>query len=63
MSAQDIVAVGFLTSRDLAMLGDGFKMHFPVQDSDMFDELLRRLDGIEATPCGEGVTIMPAKSR
>ena len=63
MPAQDIVAVGFLTSRDLAMLGDGFKTHFPVHESDMFDELLRRLDAVEATPCGKGVTIMPGKGR
>jgi len=52
-----IVAVGFLTASDLDHLGNGFRRHFPVEHDDIFDDLLRKLDDVEASPLGRGVTI------
>jgi hypothetical protein len=56
--AQDrIVAVGFLTSVELAMLGERFERYFPVKDGNVFADLLEKLDRVEATPMATGVTI------
>ncbi len=52
-----IVAVGFLTQRDLHVLGAGFNRLFPVDQEDMFSDLLQQLDRIEATPHADGVLI------
>lgn len=57
MPEDRIVAVGFLTSRDLEILGGGFRRHFPVDHDDIFADLLTKLDHIEATPLGKGVTL------
>ncbi|WP_327520024.1 hypothetical protein [Sphingomonas sp.] len=58
--AQDrIVAVGFLTTVELAMLGKQFERHFPVCHDDAFDGLLARLDLIEASEVDVDVTIRP----
>lgn len=41
------VAVGLLTERDLAVLGQGLRRHYPpIHDSDLV-ELLARLDAAE----------------
>jgi hypothetical protein len=48
MPEQDgIVAVGFLTERDLRVLGQGFKRSYPIEDHHEFDYLLRRIDEAE----------------
>lgn len=58
--AQDrIVAVGFLTSAELTMLGERFERYFPVEDGDVFADLLEKLDQVEATPTARGVAIQP----
>lgn len=42
-----IIAVGFLTGRDLSLLGSGFTRHFPLQrDKRDFEDLLAQLDEI-----------------
>ncbi|MCP3732491.1 hypothetical protein M9978_18875 [Sphingomonas sp. MG17] len=51
--------MGFLTAADLKRLGDGFARHFPVEHDDIFADLLRGLDAIEASPLGHGVTLQP----
>lgn len=44
MSDQRIIAVGFLTARDLEVLGQGFTRVFPVDDTPCFRELLEAID-------------------
>jgi hypothetical protein len=39
-----IVAVGLLTERDLEILGEGFRRHFPIPQDDLFDELIEKLN-------------------
>lgn len=41
-----IIAVGFLTQRDIDMLGDGFRRHFPIEDEDMLADLIARLNDV-----------------
>ncbi len=41
-----IIAVGFLTQRDIDMLGNGFKRHFPIECDDMFADLIARLNDV-----------------
>ena len=36
-----IIAVGFLTQRDIDMLGDGFRRHFPIEYEDILPILSR----------------------
>lgn len=60
MSDCRIVSVGFLTQRDLDMLGSGFTRHFPVDHEDVFADLIQQLDRIEATPFADGVALKPA---
>lgn len=57
MSKDRIVAVGLLTSVELEMLGDRFDRYFPIENDDMFGDLLMQLDLIEATPLDRGVVI------
>lgn len=57
MSKDHVVAVGFLTSRDLELLGSGFHRHFPVDHDDVFADLLAKLDQVEAVPLGKSVTL------
>ena len=47
-SPERIVAVGLLTQRDVEVLGVGFRRLFPVNDAPAFDDLLKRLDAIDA---------------
>lgn len=44
------VAVGFLTRRDLQLLGSGFTRHFPITDDGLFDDLLNQLNEIPPSP-------------
>jgi hypothetical protein len=48
-----IVAVGLLTAKDLELLGNGFRRLYAVQEGDKFDELLERLDRLDAVPVKE----------
>jgi hypothetical protein len=42
-----IIAVGFLTGRDLSLLGTGFTRHFSLpHDQKDFEDLLDRLDEV-----------------
>ncbi|MCU6455267.1 hypothetical protein LPN01_14370 [Sphingomonas sp. A2-49] len=50
MPSDKIVAVGFLTQRDVALLGQGFTRLFPVTDDTSFDDLLAKLELVSATP-------------
>ncbi len=50
MSADRIVAVGFLTQADLAVLGTGFNRLYPVNDDGQFDDLLKQLEKVRAVP-------------
>lgn len=43
--ADKIIAVGFLTGRNISLLGTGFTRHFPLpHDQKDFEDLLARLD-------------------
>ena len=44
---EGIVAVGLLTERDLAVLGQGFRRAYRVQEGHDFDELLAAIDRAE----------------
>lgn len=61
MANHNVVALAFLTQQHLDQLGAGFRNYLPVQQDDMFDELLGKLDQVEAAPLGRGVTLMPPK--
>lgn len=63
MAKDTVVAVGFLTTRDLELLGAGFHRHFPVDHDDMFADLLQKLDQVEATPLGKGVALQVKDGR
>ncbi len=58
MTHDPIIAVGLLTQRDLDVLGRGFHRHFPVEDNDIFADLLAKLDRVEAVPLGKGVSLV-----
>ncbi|AMK20291.1 hypothetical protein Sj15T_39570 [Sphingobium sp. TA15] len=45
-----IVSIGLLTARDLELLGQGFRRHFPIRDDDLFKDLLAKLDELPARP-------------
>ncbi len=45
-----IVSIGLLTAKDLELLGQGFRRHFPIQDDDLFKDLLAKLDELPARP-------------
>ena len=48
--SDEIVSIGLLTARDLELLGQGFRRHFPIQNDDLFKDLLARLDKLPARP-------------
>jgi hypothetical protein len=50
MNEDPIVAVGLLTQHDLDVLGQGFKRSYRVHGIEGFEDLLERLDEVEATP-------------
>jgi hypothetical protein len=39
-----IVAIGLLTQMELDLLGQGFDRAFPIDDANMFEDLLRAID-------------------
>ncbi|WP_447725892.1 hypothetical protein [Sphingomonas koreensis] len=57
MGQDRIVAVGFLTDADLRLLGERFDRYFPVEQEDVFADLIAELDKVEAIPFGKGVSI------
>jgi hypothetical protein len=44
---QRVVAVGFLTERDLSVLGQGFKQAYRLHEGHDFHELLAAIDAAE----------------
>ena len=42
-----IVAIGLLTEHELRLLGQGFDRAFPIDDDNVFEELLRAIDDAE----------------
>ena len=42
------VAIGLLTQRDLDVLGSGFHRAFPLDDRNVFDDLLKAIDAAES---------------
>lgn len=48
MDKERIIAVGFLTSADLAMLGERFDRYFPVEHEEAFSNLLSAIDEADA---------------
>lgn len=59
LTNERVVAVGFLTQHDLTVLGRGFQRYMPIEHDDVFGDLLAKLDEVEASPFGKGMTIMP----
>lgn len=49
MAKEKIVAVGLLTEHDVRVLGQGFDRLFPIEDLSGFEDLLAKLDDVEAT--------------
>lgn len=41
--SEKIVSIGLLTERDLDVLGEGFRRHFPIRDDELFDDLIEKL--------------------
>jgi hypothetical protein len=42
-----IVAIGLLTENELQLLGQGFDRAFPIDDDNIFEDLLRAIDEAE----------------
>lgn len=61
MPDDQIVAIGLLSRRDLEVLGEAFTRQIPVPDDDIFDDLLAKLDHVEASPLGRGVVLTSTK--
>lgn len=57
MATERVVAFGFLTNRDLELLGGGFTRHFPVTNDDLFAELIDKLDQVEIAPADRGIIL------
>ena len=57
MANDRIVAVGFLTQRDLDVLGSGFRRIVPLADDRAFDDLLAHLDQVHAEPTPHGMKL------
>lgn len=57
MATERVVAFGFLTNRDLELLGSGFNRHFPVTNDDLFAELIDQLDRVEIEPADRGIIL------
>lgn len=57
MANDEIVAVGFLTQRDLDVLGSGFRRVVPLTRDGAFDDLLAQLDHVRAVPTAHGLKI------
>jgi hypothetical protein len=59
MVSERVVAFGFLTDSDLKLLGSGFNRHFPIDDDNLFADLIEQLDRIEIERTDQGVVIRP----
>lgn len=59
MNTERVIAFGFLTERDLELLGSDFRRHFPIEDENLFADLIEQLDRIEIEPVEQGVIIRP----
>lgn len=59
MVAERVVAFGFLTDRDLKLLGSGFNRHFPIDDDNLFADLIEQLDCIKIERLDQGIIIRP----
>jgi hypothetical protein len=59
MVTERVVAFGFLTDHDLKVLGSGFSRHFPIQDENLFADLIEQLDRIEIERLDKGIIIRP----
>ena len=46
-----IVAIGLLTSRELALLGPTFDRAWPIEEAPEFDDLIRAIDDAERKLC------------
>jgi hypothetical protein len=57
MVTERVVAFGFLTDHDLKLLGSGFSRHFPIQDENLFADLIEQLDRIEIERLDQGIII------
>ena len=49
-TAPRIVAIGLLTEHELQLLGQGFDRAFPINDDNVFEDLLRAIDEAEVAP-------------
>ncbi len=45
---EPIISIGLLTESDLRKLGDQFKRHYPVENEDIFVDLIAALDRLPA---------------
>jgi hypothetical protein len=54
MVTERVVAFGFLTDRDLKVLGSGFSRHFPIEN-----DLIEQLDRVEIERLDHGIIIRP----
>lgn len=59
MVIERVVAFGFLTGRDLEVLGTGFNRHFPIENDNLFADLIDQLDRIEVERLDHGIIIRP----
>jgi hypothetical protein len=59
MVAERVVAFGFLTDGDLKLLGSGFNRHFPIDDDNLFADLIEQLDCIKIERLDQGIIIRP----
>jgi hypothetical protein len=59
MVTERVVAFGFLTDRDLELLGSGFNRHFPIENDNLFADLIEQLDRIEIERLDHGIIIRP----
>jgi hypothetical protein len=59
MVTERVVAFGFLTDHDLKLLGSGFSRHFPIDDENLFADLIEQLDRIEIERLDKGIIIRP----
>jgi hypothetical protein len=59
MVTERVVAFGFLTDRDLKLLGSGFSRLYPIEDENLFADLIEQLDRIEIERLDQGIIIRP----
>lgn len=62
VSRERIVSVGFLTERDLALLGEGFDRHFAIPQDDLFADLITQLNEIKIGSLDGGAVVKASKA-